>query len=97
DLVTGVQTCALPIYADAVEDAADRGLGMDRGEGTLPRAVGLGEDALQVVPARGGIPVLHDQPLLAVGVHARPQSVAVLRVEVVRSEERRVGNEWGDR
>jgi hypothetical protein len=43
--------------ADAVEDATDRGLGMDCGEGALPWAVGLGEDALEVVPARRRVEV----------------------------------------
>jgi hypothetical protein len=36
---------------DAVEDAPDRGLRVDRREGALPGTVGLREDALQVVVA----------------------------------------------
>ena len=40
--------------ADPVEEAADRGLRMDRPEGALARALGLREDALEVAAAGRG-------------------------------------------
>src|SRR4029453_15926360 len=66
--------------ADAVEDAADRGLRMDRGEGALARPVGLREDALELGAARAGIEIADDEAWLAVPVGARRQAGAIRRV-----------------
>ena len=74
--------------ADAVEDAADRRLGMDRGERALPRAVGLREDALEVALAGRGVEVPDHQALLAVAVDARAEPVAERRIEVVEEHDR---------
>ena len=60
--------------ADAVEDAADRGLGMDRGERALPRPLGLREHALQLAPAGARVEVADHEPRLSVAIGARGES-----------------------
>ncbi len=54
--------------ADAVEDGADGGLGMDRGERALPRTLGLRKDALEIVRPGPRVEVTDHQPLLPVPV-----------------------------
>src|SRR5205085_4885725 len=90
--VTGVQTCALPISADPVEDrglrAADVEPRPDLRERLLGDPAELDDDGAVV----HGEPVNH----LAGGAAADP--VQALDDEgPVRSEERRVGKEWRSR
>ena len=65
---------AFPVHvldADAVEDAADRGLGMEGRERALPRPVGLREHALELRPAGARIEIANHEPRLPVAIGAR--------------------------
>jgi hypothetical protein len=74
--------------ADAVEDAADRRLGMDGAEGTLPRSLGLREEPLEVGAAGRRVEVADHEALLAPAVGARGEPVAVRRLDVVEEQHR---------
>src|SRR5207245_3382532 len=84
--VTGVQTCALPIYlpVQLVDDAV-RGLLLPLDVRQLVRErVGLGAEPLEFL--------LH---LRALAPDAFEALLVVAQLLIERSEERRVGEEWG--
>src|SRR5207249_9634512 len=82
--VTGVQTCALPIYRRRDDQAAGR----DRGQGAVgSRLQGRPGDGCVALPARRG------RRREALGRRAAPGRA--LPAPPGRSEERRVGKEWG--
>src|SRR5262249_32667200 len=76
------------LETDAVEDAADGGLGMDGGEGALAGTFRLREDALELRPARARVQVADDETRLSVAVGARGQAPAVRGVQVVEEHQR---------
>src|SRR5262249_47496607 len=84
----GIDPLAVHVLeADAVEDPADRGLGMDGAVGALARPVGLRKDALDL-RSRAWVAVADNQPLLAVAVGARAEAVAEGGLEVVEEDDR---------
>src|SRR5207244_6200992 len=81
DLVTGVQTCALPISEGGVGST-----GRDAGDTEVGPPVARGVEARREVPER-----------LVVRLAERVEGLTgdvVVDVPVGRSEERRVGKEW---
>src|SRR5205823_12227394 len=90
-LVTGVQTCALPIYGEGALVARQAGEQLRQAVGV--EALGRGEDALRHLLGRV-VPAGPPKPARDRGAVVGPDRSAVVGVRVVRSEERRVGKEW---
>src|SRR5205823_9786782 len=93
-LVTGVQTCALPIFTAPVEWVA-----LAPGPRAPPPDDAVSGRALGDLPRRlvvaHGVEVVLEPPGAPRGVHARERrALAEVRL---RSEERRVGKEWRSR
>src|SRR5207244_5885856 len=90
-LVTGVQTCALPIYVAHHPDNLAPGTGHRAGLHVLPDRITVREEAFD----KG---LIHDcnqrRTLVVTLVEQSPAKQGHLKGAKVRSEERRGGKEW---
>src|SRR5207244_8655535 len=93
DLVTGVQTCALPISSADVAEVVPARQALDDEEAGRPEGLNLPRGQWQHRPC--GIASNTPPPQGCEGL--REKGPTVQTVACLRSEERRVGKEWRER